>query len=735
MPIKQDTRSLGIKTPLGADVLGLRSFSIQEQISRLFQIEAELSSENGAIDFDKVVGHDVTIRLNVGQSSKRYFHGYVSRLVQVANQGAYSHYRATIVPWLWLLTRTSDCRIFQQQSTPDIIEAVFKGHGFSDYQLKLSGNYSPREYCVQYRETDFNFVSRLMEQEGIYYFFDHQDGKDVLVLADSTSAHKPFPGYAEVTFHEGEQSGTAREVISDWTMEKEVQPVATALQDFDFTKPKSSLLVTTNVSRKYGEAKFEIFDYPGEYVDHGDGQRLVDARLDELQTQYETLHGQGNVRGLAPGSTCKLKNHARADQNRDYLITGISLHADAGEFSTNGAGGNPPEFFSCNVTCIDKSQQFRPARLTPKPVVQGPQTAIVVGPGGEEIYTDQYARVKVHFHWNRHDKSDQDSSCWVRVSQHWAGKTWGSIHIPRMGQEVVVEFLEGDPDRPIITGRIYNADQTAPYSLPANKTQSGVKSRSSKGGSSANFNEIRFEDKMGSEEVYIHAEKDQNNVVENNETTQVGKDRTENVGNNETITIGTNRTEKVGNNETIAIGTNRAETVGSNETISIGQNRTENVGANETITVAQNRTRVVGAAETVTVAAARTHTVGANEAITIGAAQEVTIGAAQQITVGADQSTTVGGNQQNTIGASQTDSTGKDRTTSVGNNDSLTVAKQLTINAGDEITITTGDASISMKKDGTIQISGKDITINGSGAINVTASKNITMKGQKILQN
>jgi type VI secretion system secreted protein VgrG len=725
MPIKQDSRWLALKTKssLGPDDLGLRSFSVHERLSRLFQIEAELSSEKGAVNLDDVVGHEATIRLDTAQGH-RYFHGFVSRMVQVASEGEYAHYRAVIVPWLWLLTRTSDCRIWvakddpaSGQTVPQIIEAVFKLHGFSDYKLSLNGTYAKREFCVQYRETDFNFVSRLMEQEGIYYYFEHQDGKHTLVLADSISSHKPFPDYADVTFHEAKQGAAVREVMTDWTMEKEVQPVASALQDFDFKKPKTSLVVSTNTSRKYGEAKYEIYDYPGEYIDHGDGQRVADVRLAEFQTQYETLYGQASVRGLSSGCTFKLKNHPRADQNREYLITGVSLHADAGEFATNDQRGS--DFFSCNVTCIDKTQQFRPARLTPKPIVQGPQTAIVAGTAGEEIYTDQYARVKVHFHWDRHDKSNQDSSCWVRVTQYWAGKSWGSIHIPRIGQEVVVEFLEGDPDRPIITGRVYNADQTAPYGLPANKTQSGIKSRSSSGGSSSNFNEIRFEDKMGSEEVYIHAEKDQNNVVEHDETTKVGHDRTENVGNNENITVVKDRTENVGNNETITIAKDRTESVGNNETITIAQNRTEQVGANESITVAKSRTRNVGQNETVTVALMRAHNVGVNEAITVGAAQA--------ITVGADQATTVGGAQQNTVG--------KDRASTIGANDSLSVTKKLTIDAGEEITITTGSASISMKKDGTIQISGKDITIEGSGAINATASKNLTMKGQKILQN
>jgi type VI secretion system secreted protein VgrG len=467
MSLKQDNRSIGIKTALKLNTLALRSFSLREQLSRPFQIEAQLSSEDADIDFDKVVGHDVTIWMNVAQNAKRFFHGYVSRLVQVADQSGYAHYNATIVPWLWFLTRTSDCRIFQEKSVPDIIEAVFKDRGFSDYQLKLSGNYSPKEYCVQYRETDFNFVSRLMEQEGIYYFFVHEDGKDTLALADSISAHKPFAGYENISFNPAQRAAPTLESIAEWTVEKELQPVASALQDFDFKKPKTSLLVTNNVTRNYGKAEYEIYDYPGAYVEHSDGQRLADVRLEELQTQYEILNGRAHARGMAAGSIFKLKNHPRSDQNRDYLITGVSLQADAGEFASTGASAQ--EFFSCSFSCIDKSQQFRPARLTPKPIVQGPQTAIVTGPAGEDIYPDEYARVKVQFPWDRLGKNDENSSCWIRVSQSWAGKQWGDMAIPHVGHEVIVSFLEGNPDRPIITGRVYNQANMPPMDIDTHK--------------------------------------------------------------------------------------------------------------------------------------------------------------------------------------------------------------------------------------------------------------------------
>lgn len=540
MPIKQDNRLLAINTSLGPDVLAVRSIKLEEAISQLFELEAELASDNAEVDFDKVIGKAVTIRLNVGQKEKRFFNGIVSRLVQVANKGGYASYRATIVPWLWMLTRTSDCRIFMEKTVPEIIEEVFKDHDPKDYQLKLSGSYEKKEYCVQYRETDFNFVSRLMEQEGIYYYFEHKDGKHTMVLADAISAHKAFDGYAEVIFHPLEKGAAGRECITNWSVEKEVQPVAYALNDFDFKKPKASLNASTNLSRKYGLAHTEIYDYPGEYVEHGDGERLADVRLNELQSQYEILSGQANARGLATGCVFKLKNHPRGDQNRDYLITSTEMNVDAGDFAAGNAAAGSGEFFSCNFTAIDKAQQFRAGRVTPKPIVQGPQTAIVVGPGGEEIHTDEHARVKVQFHWDRYGKADENSSCWIRVSQFWAGKEWGSMHIPRIGQEVIIEFLEGDPDRPIITGRVYNGEQVPPYGLPANKTQSGIKSRSTLGGSGKNFNELRFEDKKGGEEIFLHGEKDWTIKIKNNESETVGSNISTNAGGNISRNAGAN---------------------------------------------------------------------------------------------------------------------------------------------------------------------------------------------------
>lgn len=572
MPPKQETRKIGIETALGDDILSLRSVVIQEELSRPFQIDAELSSEDGQIVFDDVIGHAATIRMDVGKNEVRYFHGFVSRFIQVANVGGYAHYRATIVPWIWLLTRTSDCRIFQEKSVPEIIEEILQGHGFSDYKLRLTGNYAKKEYCVQYRETDFNFFSRLLEQEGIYYFFEHEQGKHNLILADSISAHSPFPGFEEVPFQELEKGASGREAITDWIAEKELQPVAYALNDYDFKKPKASLYSSANLTRNHGNASFEFYDYPGEYVEHGEGDRLAQVRLDELQSHHEVFQAQATARGMAAGSIFKLKDHPRKDQNREYLITSVLLQANAGEFASGGENG---EFFSCEFTAIESGQQYRSVRSSPKPVIQGPQTAVVVGPKGEEIHTDDYGRVKVQFHWDRYGKKDENSSCWVRVSQAWAGKNWGAIFLPRMGQEVIIDFLEGDPDLPIITGRVYNADTKTPYELPANKTMSTIKSLSSKGGEG--FNEIRFEDKKGEEQIFIHGEKNLDMRIKN--------DSYEWVGNNRHVIVKTNKSEHIENNRNEIVDADHKEKIGKDRHLKIVGKEAKAVDGSLSLTV------------------------------------------------------------------------------------------------------------------------------------------------------
>jgi type VI secretion system secreted protein VgrG len=741
MPITQQNRETGILTPLGDDVLLLRDMDMTEELGRLFTIDLELLSLTENIAFEELLGQKVTIRLNLPNTEKRYFIGNVSRFSQAGNQGSFAVYQATVRPWLWFLTRTSDCRIFQQKTVPDIIKEVFREHGYTDFEERLSGSYRTWD-CVQYRETDFNFVSRLMEQEGIYYYFKHEQDKHTLILSDSSSSHEAIPGYETIPYYPpGDTTVREEEFISSWNISKQVQTGVYALNDYDFKKPKADLKVSSTIPRDHSSADFEVYDYPGEYIETDHGDAYARARIEELHAQYEQAQGQSDARGMMCGALFKLSEYPREDQNREYLVVTATHDIHSDDFESDGGGGGP--VYSNTFSAIESKTPFRAVRTTPKPIVQGLQTAMVVGPSGEEIYTDEHGRVKLQFHWDRYGKSDENSSCWVRVAQLWAGKTWGGIHIPRIGQEVIVEFLEGDPDRPIITGRVYNADEMPPYELPANKTQSGIKSRSSQEGSGDNSSEIRMEDKKGEEQLYIHAEKNQDNIVENDETTSVGHDRTEAVGSNETITIGNDRTESVGNNETITIGNSRIEQVGVNETVTIGSNRSVTIGSNKTETIAINKAETIGAAKELTIGGLYQVSVGGvmNETVALAKAQEV--GATKATVVignvsenyNSSQTTEVSNDHTESIGKNQSISVGENQTTSVNKDQAVTVGKNLSIDAGDQIVIKTGKASITMKKDGTITIKGKDISVDGAGKIDVKASNNITMKGQKILQN
>jgi len=575
MPATQQHRAVAIATSLGDDLLLVRSFSLTEQLGRLSRIDVELMSEDAAIDFDQLIGTNATLRVDLPDKKQRFFNGFVSRFLQTEHQRNNACYQATLVPWLWFLTRTADCRIFQKKNVPDILEEVFQAHGFKDYKLDLSREYREWEYCVQYRETDFNFVSRLMEQEGIYYFIEHQDGLHTLVLVDSPAAHAPFPGYDTVVFrprtHEGEETS---DTVHTWVLEKEIQPGVYALSDFDFKNPAASVMANADISRGHEGAGFEIFDYPGEFEKRDEGESYAKMRVQELQSQHELIRAESTARGLAVGCKFTLKGHPREDQNRDYLVTGASYRISASGYRS-GSEPVDGEFFSCSLIARPAAEPFRSACLTAKPLVQGPQTAIVVGKKGEEIDTDEFGRVKVQFHWDRYGKVDENSSCWIRVSQAWAGKNWGALSLPRIGHEVIVEFLEGDPDRPIITGRVYNAANKVPYKLPANKTLSTLKTNSSKGGNG--FNEIRFEDKKGEEQIFIHGEKNFDLRIKNDVFESIGRnchlvvkqDQMEHVENNRSSKVDADHRESIGGDRHLKVAGKEAKAVDGSASCSV----------------------------------------------------------------------------------------------------------------------------------------------------------------------
>jgi len=522
-----------ITTSLG-ETLQLASMRGSEALSELFEYDVELVSDDPNVDETALLGKPATIKVSLADEKTRYFHGLVTSFGYAGTRGRYVVYHATMRPWLWLLSQASDCRIFQRMSVPDVISEVFKEHGFGDYKLSLSGDYPQRDYIVQYRETTLNFVQRLLEQEGIYYYFKHEESRHSLEIVDEMSAHSTQPGYEKVPFFE---PGTLNDddFFDRWTAQRHVRTGTYAMTDFHFEKPKADLSAQLAKPGQYEHADKEFFDYPGGYETSKDGERYVRARTEAIQAHELGFQGAGNVRGLGPGVLFELTNLHREKLNTKYLVTAASYEIDGGDYESTKRGAAAP--FHCTVHAVDSTIPYVATRRAPKPVVSGPQTATVVGPKGEEIWTDNYARVKVQFHWDRKGKRDENSSCWIRVAQIWAGVNWGGIHIPRIGQEVIVEFLEGDPDRPIVTGGVYNKDNMPPYGLPDNQTQSGIKSRSTPKGGADNANEMRFEDKKGEEQLYLQAERNMDVLVKKDQSVTVKASRTKSVTGTETNSV------------------------------------------------------------------------------------------------------------------------------------------------------------------------------------------------------
>jgi type VI secretion system secreted protein VgrG len=423
MLFNQASRLAKITSPLGPDVLLLNEMGGDEELGRLFSYELQLNSLDANIDLNQLLGKPMSVSLQLADGGERYFHGLVARCSQNIDQGQFASYQVTLRPWLWLLSRTSDCRIFQNLSIPQIIKQVFRDLGFSDFEDALSRPYREWEYCVQYRETSFDFVSRLMEQEGIYYFFRHEQDRHVLVLADAYGAHATVPGYTSVPYYPKDEQQRERDHMHNWHLAQQVQPGSLELNDYDFQRPSASIDVRSAMPRPHTAGDYPLYDYPGTYVKSEDGEHYARTRIEALQTLHEQVEFSGNARGLGSGHLFSLTGFSRRDQNREYLILGARYYITQERLESGGGAASAQ--FDSSLTCIDAQQSFRPLANTHRPIVKGPQTALVVGPKGEEIWTDQYGRVKVHFYWDRHDQSNENSSCWIRVSQSWAGKKLG----------------------------------------------------------------------------------------------------------------------------------------------------------------------------------------------------------------------------------------------------------------------------------------------------------------------
>jgi len=515
-PPKHGTRPARLKTALGEDELVLVRFDATEGLSQLFQYRIEALSAKD-VDYNAIIGRPCRVTIESYDNAKRSFHGILTEAQWVGVRQEHQVHRLLVRPWLWLLTKTSDCRFFLDKTAPDIIQEVFRDRGFNDYRLDLSENHPKREYCVQYRETDFAFVSRLMEHEGIYHYFEHTDDKHTLVLVDSMSKHRPAPGLASVDFvPRGTPDKRRRQHIYDLVSERRFRSGKVELNDYYEITPNADLKADKNKPGQYEKSQMELYDYPGKYKKKNEGEHYAKVVLEAEQALDERRHTAGEAVSLFPGCTTKLQGHNKKDENKEYLVVHCS-HAYTAQLYRSGT--DPGQEYSGHYELLPKDGKvYRAPIVTPKPRIHGIQTAKVVGEKGEEIDVDEYGRIKVEFFWDRKKKQ----SCRIRVAEMWAGKKWGWQFIPRIGMEVVVEFLEGDPDRPLVVGSVYNGEYKHPYDLPGNKTQSGVKSRSTKDCPDG-FNQIQFEDQTNAEQINMHAQKDHNVIVKHAETWKIGE--------------------------------------------------------------------------------------------------------------------------------------------------------------------------------------------------------------------
>lgn len=694
MPIytNQESRLLAVSTPLGEDVLLLTGFSGREELSRPFTYELEFLSEEEAIAPKDIVGKAITWSVNHQDKEPRHFHGIVRRFVAGAlHLHGLRTYRAEVVPWLWFLTRTTNCRIFQNKTSPQIIEILFKEYGFKDYEPALKRSYPPWEYCVQYRESAFAFISRLMEHEGIFYYFRHEEDKHTLVLADHKGAYKDCVEN-QVEYSAG---SLAPNHIDTWEHQCEFRTGRWAHTDYNFETPSTNLLTSTNTLMKLpGVGKFEVFDYPGDYRVKGEGEADVKVRMEEEEAGHDVVVGAGNCCTFTPGGKFTLQSHDTASEaGKSYVLTSVEHMATDASYGQNGEVST----YRNRFTCIPDTVTFRPARVTPQPVVHGPQTAVVVGPTSEKIFCDKYGRIKVQFHWDRLGKMNEESSCWVRVSQNWGGANWGGMFIPHVGQEVIVEFEEGDPDRPLVTGRVYNAEIMPPLELPANKTKSAIRDH---GG-----NEIIMEGHGGVQQIRLFSP--HSNTV---------------------MTMGAPGSPPGWNTATEMFITFLA---GKDWNVDIGKNHNENIKGYKKQSIALFRHTFVGLVDHQTVGGAKINEVGGFRAEVVALYKKEIVRGRKNVVIGSNLTETVRGKHTMTVkkDASLTVTEGYEVSAKTVE---INGEEMIVLEDGKEISLLCGKSSINMKSDGTITIKAKKVEIDATEDAIVRSGSDVFIDGPKV---
>jgi len=713
MPEKQQFFTLQIEG-VSAELHVVR-FRGTEGISELFEFEVDFVSDDPAIDFDAAVGKPATLEMTTNDDP-RIVHGIVSCIEETGVGPKFTNYSAVIVPALWTFGLRKDCCIYQAQNVPDVIKDILVSGGLesgSDFDIRLKASYPKLEYCVQYRESDLEFVTRLMEEAGIFYFFEHSTDGHKLVLADDRGEHADIGGPAVLPFRPvdtGMQSDV--EEVSHLRFSRSLRTGAVAMRSFNFEKTQLTLETT---SKANADTDYVDYDFDGRYFSENAGKDLAKIKQESYAVSRRVLSGSSNCRHFTAGFKFAVDEHPRDDFNGDYVLTRVRHSGEqpqAAGADSMGAGGqrayvNAFEAIPADVT-------FRPPQVTERGLVEGPQTAVVTGPAGEEIYCDAHGRVKVKFHWDRYGKADDTASVWIRVGQ---SHRIGDLAIPRVGEEVIVDFLEGDPDQPIITARVYNGTKQSPYALPGDKTKSSFKTYSSPGG--GGFNELRFEDASGSEEVFLHAQKDMNVKVLNDRTRDIGHDDTQTVGHDETLETKHDRFRKVGNHEAVEIG--------GDQLVKIKGDRTEAVGGNESVKIDGNQTHEVVGNRTTKTGKDLTESAGGKATLTVGEDHEIGVGGGQKINVKDDYSLEVKGDASVEVKGDHETSAKGEVKIDAKKDVEIKSGKKIKIDGGDEIKLECGKASITLKKSGDIVIKGKNIDMK--------ADSNIQMKGSKIAGN
>lgn len=697
------TRTLSVSGPAlpasadGEPLLQVRSVTGCERISEIYEYQINLTTPadpalasglTANLDLKAMIGKSLTVTVQLDGSGtwfpgmtgeantgagERQISGLVFAARYVGQTARQDNYEIKIKPWIELTRHRTDYQIFQQQTVVDIIDNILQAHYVYSYDKRLSNVYAKMDYQVQYGESDFAFIQRLMQEHGIYWFFEHSNGFHRLILVDQISAHQYTDSEAYRTLRYKAPDGRMdEEYVSEFQFTQSLRPGIWTTDDYDFKKPKADISARNELPQSTVHNHLERYEWPGDYVDPSQGEAFASVRMQELRAGGELGHGSGNLRNVACGTVFDLVRHPSARANQKYLVLGATFTAE--ELADSTATGEYVIQTSFDVQ--PATVMFRPRRTVSKPRTTGPQTAVVTGAPGSEIWTNEYGQVKLKFFWDRSSVKDQNSSCWVRVSYPWTGSNYGSIHIPRVGTEVIVDFENGDPDRPIVIGRVYNAASMPPWTLPDNATQSGMLSRSTKAGNYENANAIRFEDQKGAEELWIHAERDQRIEVEHDESHWVGNDRKKNIDANETTNVKQNRTETVGLNETVAVKMNRTKAVGMNDTTVVGMNRTVTTVLDEKVSVGKDGT----------------YTVGMKRKDSVGVDYDLKVGHKLKIDAGKTVDVSSGGTAS--------------------------------VKAKDKLTLQCGQASISLESNGNIVISGTVVGIQGS--------QGVAIKGQTV---